>query len=544
MTLAPITETSDLQVPDILEQLEASENLVELLQESVADLELAAEDRGWRRLGFALEHEFSRDGLNQIAANCRVMAIASPLVKRGLQLRIGYIWGQGVQLAARDEQVNDLLQAFWDDPSTQTALSSQQACEENERALGTDGNFLLALFTDPLTGRVQPRSTPFEEIVDKITNPEDRDETWYFVRQYTTTLVRPFVRATGATETRTRDAVVKVLHPAVGYWPATRPRTIDGHRVAWEAPMLHVAVNRLDGWKWGIPDVYASLPWARAYDGFLTDWARLVKALSKFAWQLTGDKSARARKATDVLRARTPRATANTIDGRDSTVGQVAAAGPGVKLEAIPKSGATIDSESGKPLAAMVAAGLGVPVTMLLADPGTTGARAVAETLDKPTILEMGMRRELWKSVIATVTSYVVDQAIRAPRGPLSGRVSRDPRTGQQIVELAGDQERTVDVDFPPLDDLDPASLIEAIERADTVGGPGIRPTLVRLILQALRVKDIDELMDALTDDDGNWIDPEMTAGQVAARAFERGADSARPPVASDDDPDGDDPDA
>jgi hypothetical protein len=53
------------------------------------------------------------------------------------------------------------------------------------------------------------------------------------------------------------------------------------------------AVNRLDGWKFGIGDAYAALPWARAYDGFLTDWAKLVKALSRFAWRLTGDRSSR-----------------------------------------------------------------------------------------------------------------------------------------------------------------------------------------------------------------------------------------------------------
>jgi hypothetical protein len=96
-----------------------------------------------------------------------------------------------------------------------------------------------------------------------------------------------------------------------------------------------------------------------------------------------------------------------------------------VNLEAIPKSGATIDSESGKPLAAMVAAALGMSVTMLLADPGTTGARAVAETLDKPTILEMGMRRRLWAGVIKTVSTTWSSRRSRPPRSA-AGTVIRD----------------------------------------------------------------------------------------------------------------------
>ena len=90
--------------------------------------------------------------------------------------------------------------------------------------------------------------------------------------------------------------------------------------------------------------------------------------------------------------------------------------GPGMSLEAIPKTGATIDSGSGKPLAAMVGGGAGVPVTMLLADPGVTGARATAETLDKPTILEMGMRRAAVGQRLKRILSYVIDQAVKAPR--------------------------------------------------------------------------------------------------------------------------------
>ena len=49
----------------------------------------------------------------------------------------------------------------------------------------------------------------------------------------------------------------------------------------------------------------------------------------------------------------------------------------------------------------MVSAGLGIPITMLLTDPGVTGARATAETLDEPTQLEFGVRRGLWKAVMA-----------------------------------------------------------------------------------------------------------------------------------------------
>lgn len=517
MTISDWPTAPSAQVVDLTSRLSEAEAWTEILEESLADLELAAEDQGWQRLSSVLSHDFSRAGLQRIATNCRTMAIAAPLVKRALNLRIGYIWGQGVTLTARDEDVNAVVQGWWDDESNQAALTSSQAQEELERALGTDGNVFLAAFTAPRTGRVQVRSTPFDEIQDIITNPEDRDEPWFYARQYTVTVVE----AGYGGGTRTRSETRRVLHPDIRYRPRLRPRSINGIPVQWDAPILHVSVNRLDGQKWGIPDAYAALPWARAYDGFLTDWAKLVKALSRFAWRLTGDKSSRTRKAAAAVRAAQPTSTMS-----DAPVGGVAAGGPGVHLEAIPKSGATIDAESGKPLASLVAASMGVPTTMLLADPGTTGARAVAETLDDPLILEMGMRRQLWASVLRRLTSYVVDQAVKAPAGPLRGVVARD-EYDREVITLAGDVERTVDVDWPPLDDLDPKSLVEAIERADSVGGTAIKPTLLRLLLQALRVKDVDEILAPFLDDEGRWIDPDETAADAAVDAFRRGQDPA-----------------
>jgi len=537
MTLA-LTEANlpDYDPAQLVEALGASENHVELLQESVADLQMAAEDSGWQRLGFAAEQEFTRQGIAQMATNGRVMVLAAPLIRRGMQLRIGYVWGQGVTVQARAgesaaQDVNAVIQAFWDDEANQTSFTSSQAQEENERALGTDGNLCFALFTDPMTGRVQIRSVPFEEVTDKITNPGDREDVWFYLRQYDTTIIRPFRSAAGVLSTRSRPSTERMLHPAVGYRPATRPKSIDGIEVAWDAPIIHIPVNRLKGWKWGVPDVYAALPWARAYDGFLTDWAKLVKALSRFAWRLTGDKSSKARRAATAVQTATrvpvapPLAGSLSTGGDSGLVGGLAASGPGTSLEAIPKSGATIDSESGRPLAAMVAAAMGVPVTMLLADPGTTGARAVAETLDKPTILEMGMRRALWSSVIQTVCSYVVDQAVKAPRGPLSGTVSRDRSAGgREVITLANDVERTVSVDWPDLNELDPVKLVQAIVAADSTEKMPPLETM-RLLLQALGVKDVDEVIDAATDENGDWVDPLASSGDQAVQRARDGVE-------------------
>lgn len=529
-----ITGLQDLDKPQILEMLGQAVNHVELLQESVADLEFAAEDRGWQRMSFGAEQEFTRAGLANIARNARLMAIASPLIKRGVQLRIGYVWGQGVTIQARagedaEQDVNAVIQDWWDDEGNKRELTGSQAQEDNERSVATEGNLSIACFTNPLTGRVQVRIVPFEEMADIFRNPEDRSEDWFYLRQYDATVIEPGY----AGGTRTRQETRRVLHPALGYRPTVRPRVINGLPVMWDAPILHVAVNRPKGWKWGIPDVYAALPWARAYDGFLTDWARLVKALSKFAWKLTGDRSSKARVAASRIASVLPGAVGVPPRGaglqspgvNDGPIGTVAAMGPGANLEAIPKSGATIDSESGRPIAAMVAAGLGVSVVDLLADPGVTGARAVAETMDKGTVLEAGMRRSMWGAVFQTLTSYVIDQAVIAPRGPLKGSTARDD-DGRLVVTLDGDVERTVTVDWPDLNELDPVQLVTAIAAAEGTGVMPPKETL-RLLLHALRVKDVDEVIEANSDEQGNLITPAASAGQAAVDAFRNGEDPA-----------------
>jgi len=524
----------------VAEQLDQAWNTIELLEEAVqegalGDVELSLEDQTWRLLGFAAAEQFTRQGFKQAAQLTRAMAVINPLIKRGLNLRSMYVWGRGgVQVQARaagptdDElgwqDVNQVVQDFWDDKATRKVLAGAVARETNERTLGTDGTLAVALFTKPTTGRVQPRLIPVEEIEDVICNPEDAGEVWFYKRVW--------ARTTRTIDGKSVSDQVTTFYPDVDFRPrGVRPLTVGGTRVGtervggaqimWDAPVAYLTVNGLAGWNFGVGDAFAAIPWARAYKEFLEDWAKLVKSLSRFAWRQTSGTKGRASKVAEGIRAAAPGQTG------DTGVGAVAVGGPGMgSLEAIPKSGATIDAGSGRPLAAMVASGLDVPVTMLLADPGVTGARATAETLDTPTELMAGQRRDIWSDFLDRIFGYVIDQAVKAPRGPLRGTVTRD-EWDREVVTLAGDTPRTIDFDWPDLTEIGIKDLVEAIAAADDTGKmPPL--TTVRLLLQALGVRDVDELLEAVTDPEtGEWIDPAMGAGQAAADAFRRGEDPA-----------------
>jgi len=518
--------------------LRAAESTVEYLEENLADLALAADDRGWAPLGDANRNELTRSTLGHYSTLGRTYVVANPLIRRGVNLRIAYVWGGGVTITAKangkiegEQDVNAIVQMFLDDRDVRKVLTSAAARERNERATSTDGNLFVALFTAPRFGTVQPRVVPFAEVQQVVKNPEDRTDVWFYRRdvpdgngEVTTTYhpdidYRPLVRAKRLT-----------VDTATGK-PFGFPKGViekDGD-IEWNSPIAHLKVNDLPEWDFGVGDVFAALPWAKAYKEGLEDWAKLIKALSRFAWRLTGgSKSAtqlaaariRQRQATDVASPRT----AESLGENARPVGQTFT-GVGGELEAIPKTGATIDSESFRPLAAMVAAGLDVPVTMLLSDPGTTGNRATAETLDQPTENMANGRRDVVADFLRRILDYVIDQAVKAPQGPLRGVVRRD-EWGREVVTLDGDTPRTLVFDWPDLTDTPIDVLVKAIATADDT--ETLPPLLiVQLLLAALGVRDADEWVDQVTDQDGKFLPPTTSVGDATVDRFRRGADPA-----------------
>lgn len=516
-TVASMTETS-ATADEYAEALRAEQETNLLLAESIAELEM--DNRGWLRLDqYAQALQFTRQGLVEIAASARLNWIANPLIRRAVNIRMFYTWGQGVEISCRNDDVNQLVQTFLDDTLNQQVLFGHEAREEKDRALQLDGNLFLALFTSPLTGRVQVRSLPWVEITDIITDPQDRERRWFYKREWTATTIDP---ASGAT----RSELQRAFYPALGYRPPLRPKQLGGADVMWDSPVLHVRTGGLDGQQFGMSDVYAVLGWARLYKGFLEDWASLAKALSKLAWKGT----TRSSKVGALRRAmEAPSVTGETeLPLRRPGAGQALVSDGSVDMTPINKTGATLDADSSRPLALMIAAGMDIPHTILMGD-ANVGNRATAKTLDRPTELAMQSRREMWASVYRRLCDYAVDQAVKAPQGPLRGTVGRD-EYGQETVTLAGDVDRNIDIDWPSLLEHDILELVQSIVAADSTGR--VPPEVIcRLLLSALGVENLDEVMADLVDDEGNFLDPglaaEATAGAQAVAAFRRGEDPA-----------------
>lgn len=503
--------TSATELTETRRELAETTASLEYLQESLAELELALDDEGWLRIALQGEREFTRAGLAKIISLARLMWLKNPLVQRAVNVRGYYVWGQGVTIRAKDDQVNTVVQRMLADRGNRAELFGARARLVKEQTLATDGNLFLVLLANPITGHLKIRSVPVDEIVDIHTNPDDRRDPWFYERRWTETRLN---------QHGTRELVTEhvAYYPDWQYQPRQRPATLGGRRIVWDQPIYHVKVGGLDGMRFGVPETYAVLDWARAYKGFLEDWASLAKSLSRFAWRLTTNP----KKLTAAKEKLSTRLSTTQVPDTNPapTAGSAFIGDSGATLDAIPKTGAQTSAEDGKGLRLMVAAGMDLPDTILSGDPDQ-GNLATASTLDRPTELAMVTRQQLWAEVIADIATFAVTRSIDATQGRLTGTVTVDA-DGLEEIHLDGDLDPTVEVTFPPVLEQDAAKQIGAIVTAATLDGKtnaGTIPEreLARMLLVTLGEDHVDELLDQLDTERETAAEEGVTESFIAA---------------------------
>lgn len=470
-------------------------NNMELLQERISALELALEDANWQRLIGESDREFSRSGLRQICAMARLMYLKNPLIQRGVNVQRDYVFGQGINVKADSADVNEVVQRFWEDQKNQVELTSHQALTYKEVDLAIEGNIFFVLFANLATGRVRVRSIPVDEVIEIVCNPEDAKEPWLYRRQWTQEGV-DLVTGTPQVESRT------AYYPDWRWMPTEKPDKIGGTSVIWGQPVYHVRVGGLSDMRFGIPEVYAAIDWARAYKSFLEDWATIVRAYSRFAFQLTvkGGKSGIAAAkmkmastlSTDSMETNPPPAAASTFIGSENAT-----------LQPVRTSGANTSAEDARRLLLMVAATMGLPETFF--GDASVGSLATAQSLDRPTELKFLSRQTLWADVLTAICDFVVAVAVRS--GKLAGIVE-DEDDGTPRVTLAeidpdsGDPVSAgVKISFPPILEHDVAASVAAISQAANLNILDDR-TIARMLLQALGEPDVEGVLEVLFTDD------------------------------------------
>mgnify|MGYP000433201611 CR=1 FL=1 len=202
------------------------------------------------------------------------------------------------------------------------------------------------MFTDKLTGLVSVRTIPVDEITNIICDPDDSKTPIMYQRKQ---FVSEFDVKTG----NYGEAKEKTT-----YYLDWRVKNNPYNTTTEEAVIYHLAVNKLTDMKFGVSEVYAAIDWSKAYKEFLEDWATIVKAYSRFAWNLTtknktGMQRAKAKMGTTL-------STSSTETNPAPVAGSMFMATEGTKLEPVKTSGATTKAEDGDKLVHMVSAATGI----------------------------------------------------------------------------------------------------------------------------------------------------------------------------------------
>lgn len=490
------------------------------MKERFWELELALEDRGWQRQVALSAFEFSRYGIGQLMLICRLYAIRMPLIKRGIDLVKYYVFGRGMEISVPDnEAANTVVQDFMD--RNQKELGPLGLAEK-EGSLQTDGN-LFVLFAKDADGQQIVKTIDACEIIEILTNPDDSDVPWYYLRQFQK---RTFDAKNG---TNAESKSENVWYPAINFTP--KDETIRGYNVMKETPVYHIKVGGMPKWLFGCPEVYAALDSVRMYDKFLKNWATITDALARFTWnyETTGGNA-----AIQALQ----QAFSTTLGNGDAMVetnpppipASTHVSGPGNKLTPIRTSGATTDPEQGRRVALLACSAMGFAETMLLGD-ASTGSLATATSLDRPTELKMLMRQEQWRQWLQTILIFVLGESLGevgsafresftevqlakvriVPMVPrlrvVSGRLTRiyEADAKKQSTDAANKAagKITIAVKFPSVLEHNIKDMIEGIVAATTLNG--FEPantidikTVAGLLLAELGVEDPDKILEAM----------------------------------------------
>ena len=459
------------------------------VKEWLAELELALEDRGWKRMLALADLEFSRWGIQQIMLICRLYRIKNPLIQRGILVSCFYVFGRSFEVSSEDEATKGLLDKFFKDPRNASELG-QNALMQKHAAKWTDGNIFWCFFSDPQTGDTLIRSIDAMEIEEIITDPDDASQEWYFRRGWT---AMTFDVNTGLSQPVRQEA----WYVAEGYEPPAGLKVIKGIPVKTEANgdyvrVYHRKCGALEKWHFGCPKAYAAIDWARAYRKTLENYSSILEALARFAWTAETKGGAPAIASLKQELATTLANDGSSVEQNPTpTVGSTWISGPGTKISPVKTAGMTPSPEDARRLAHMVYMVFGLP-EHFFADI-STGNLATATSLDRPTELMFVQEQAEWSEDLRAIGRIACMRSKKAPSGKLR----------EAAITTAADIK--IDVSFPSIREGDLATNVAAVVEAMTLNGfeaKGIdEKTGVRILLGLVAsVADFDVNIEELVD--------------------------------------------
>lgn len=368
---ARLKESLDTAAEYRSQLIEASDANVQL-RESNGLLQLQLEDYAWTPIGNWNQAEgFSLSVVKTEAGTCRQLAAINPLIKKAVNARVGMIHGRGARIVEEGSRQDAL--------DRELKLHHRQLFSTNARAklegeLSTTGNVFVMR-----EGKAPAQLIPLEQMIGYITEIDNPSKVLYWQRQYT-------AETTDVETGQSSSVTVREYIPAFGN--AKPANEIGDTPVRTKARVHHVAANRQEGWVVGLPDLFAAKFWTRGHKEMFEAGHEFALAQGKVAAKVTvanqvGGQLAASRLADEPRR--------NPETGEVYGYGGTAIMSNGMDYQLMGKMGSGIDFKSYDRITALIAAGTGVPVSVLLAE-----SDSEETSLEQTVIHEMKLRQEQW----------------------------------------------------------------------------------------------------------------------------------------------------
>lgn len=508
-------------------------------QGATGDINLMLQTVNWKREINLSWLEFSRWGIQQLILICRLYWMKNPIVRRLVDVCAAYVFARGVEVTTGDEDANAVLKDFFERNKN---VVGRVALMRTERQKDTDGNVFWAFFTDKTDkGKTTIRTIDPLEVMDIVTDPEDQDSPWYFLRVWSE---RTF-DATAPTTITPKQA----WYPSITYKPdeADRLPEIRGIQVNWDAPVYHRKCGDIGKWLFGCPRIYPMLDWAKEANRFLTACASIRQALAQFSMTVTTKGGQQALDAIKQQIMTTVGPSSNLLDANPPALhGSVFGSGPGTKIEAFKTAGAGFDPEGVRQYKLQCCMVKGVPETFL--SDVSTGNLATANSLDRPTETFMLSLQEEWVFDLIVICTYVLEVSERAPSGALrealaargwakagqvnirecdrvvkangGWRYAKNVRLAEAVSGVTDQKgDIRIQVNFPSIREGDMKVLVDATVSSATLDNKGgqivgiDQKAMVKQLYRILDIEDGDELAELQYPEDE--YDPDRTKQEL-----------------------------
>jgi hypothetical protein len=321
-------------------------------------------------------HGYDRDEiLAQVLEAWRV----NPIARRIVGMMTQYVVGGGIGVETKHNRTNKFLKEWWDHRLNRMAIRVYEWCDELSRA----GDLFIVVSTDA-AGMSYMRAVPGADIQDIITAENDIDQETFIIEKPTPDYT---------SQTRDPSGLMEGRRWAVYDQNNDNPNE-DGQ---FNPVMIHYAINRPVGAKFGESDLAPILRWLSRYASWLEDRARLNRYRNTFLFWV---KARFANQAEKLERQA-------ELNRNPPNPGSILVSDETEEWKVISPNLSSFEAaEDGLSLKKMVAVGAGLPMHFL-AEP-ESATRTTAESAGGPTFRHLQQRQEFFLWMLEDLTRIVL----------------------------------------------------------------------------------------------------------------------------------------